>query len=175
MKKSILLVALPIALAACSQSKEDMIAGKWQAVKVDNPQQDSFFAEQERFLDTFGKAGDAAANIAIYGFSNVDSARESLKAQLNDYKSMQQHSVENTIFNFDKKGTAIMDFSGQVDTVKWSIDKEGKYLTLEESKKSEAATAIKMEVLELTKEALKLKFTDNGGTSTVSFKPASKK
>ena len=68
-----------------------------------------------------------------------------------------------------------MDFSGQVDTVKWSIDKEGKYLTLEESKKSEAATAIKMEVLELTKEALKLKFTDNGGTSTVSFKPASKK
>ncbi len=175
MKKSILLVALPLALAACSQSKEDIIIGKWQAVKVDNPQQDSFFLEQEKFLDTFGKAGDDAANKAIYGFSNVDSARESLKAQLKDYKAMQQHAVENTVFNFDKAGTAIMDFSGQVDTVKWSVDKEGKYLTLEESKKSATSTSIKMEVLELTKQALKLKFTDNGGTSTVTFKPAAKK
>lgn len=175
MKKNILLIALPIVLAACSQSKEDIIVGKWQAVKVDNPQQDSFFAEQDKFLDTFGRYGDAAANKAVYGFSNVDSARESLKAQLKDYKAMQQHAVENTVFNFDKKGTAIMDFSGQVDTVKWTVDKEGKYLTLEESKKSATSTSIKMEVIELTKEVLKLKFTDNGGTSTVTFKPAAKK
>jgi len=175
MKKSILLIALPVVLTACSQSKEDMIVGKWEAVKVDNPQQDSFFMMQEQFLDTFGKTGDATANKAIYGFSNVDSARESLRAQLKDYKAMQQHAVENTVFDFDNKGTAIMDFSGQVDTVKWSVDKEGKYLTLEESKKTSASTSIKMEVIELTKNALKLKFTDNGGTSTVSFKPAAKK
>lgn len=174
MKKTILVIALPFVLTACKQSKEEMLSKKWQAISVDNKQQDAYFTEQEKFLDTFGKSTDAATNIAIYGFSNVDSARESLKAQLKDYRAMQQHAIENTIFDFDPKGTAIMNFSGQMDTVTWSINKEGK-LELSEKAKSNEASKITMDILGLTETELKLKFTDNGGTSTVTFKPSVKK
>ncbi|OSZ78366.1 hypothetical protein CAP35_08920 [Chitinophagaceae bacterium IBVUCB1] len=173
MKKIVILLVSSVLLASCQQSKEDMIARKWQAVKVDNKQQDSLFDEQEKFLDTFGKNNTEAINMAIYGFTNVDSARESLKAQLKDYRAMQQHAVENTTFNFDRKGTAVMNFSGQIDTVKWTLTKEGK-LELEEDGKAPEGSKITMEILELTKSALQLKFTDNSGTSTVSFKPAAK-
>lgn len=173
MKKAILFVILTIAIASCTQSKEDMIARKWKAVTVDNKDLDEAFAAEEQFIDTFGKNNTDAINLAMYGFTNVDSARESLKAQLKDYRMMQQHAVENTVFDFDKKGTAVMNFSGQIDTVKWNLTKEGK-LELEENTKTGASSKITMEILELTKTALKLKFTDNSGTSTVTFKPADK-
>lgn len=173
MKKAILFVILTIAIASCTQSKEDMIARKWKAVTVDNKDLDKAFAAEEQFIDTFGKNNTDAINLAMYGFTNVDSARESLKAQLKDYRMMQQHAVENTVFDFDKKGTAVMNFSGQIDTVKWNLTKEGK-LELEENTKTGASSKITMEILELTKTALKLKFTDNSGTSTVTFKPADK-
>ncbi len=173
MKKAILFVTLSIVIASCTQSKEDMIARKWKAVTVDNKEQDAAFVAEEQFLDTFGKNNTDATNMAMYGFSNVDSARESLKAQLKDYRTMQQHAVENTIFDFDKKGTAVMNFSGQIDTVKWKLTKEGK-LELAEEGKAGNGSKITMDVLELTTTAMKLKFTDNNGTSTVTFKPADK-
>lgn len=170
----IALIILPLfVLAACQPKKEDMLAKKWKASEVDNPKQDSFLKEQEQFIDTFGRNNDAATNIKEYGFSNVDSARASLKAAFADYKNMQQHSVENTWFNFGNNGVVVMNFSGQQDSAKWYFDNEGK-LIIDEPKLKGSGNTIKMEVIKLDDTTLKLKFIDNNGTSTVTFHPDKK-
>lgn len=174
MRKALLILLLPALLfVSCKQSKEDMLARKWQAIKVDNPQQDELMKEQETFIDTFGKGNDDATNKAIYGFSNVDSARESLQAEYKDYKDMQEHSIENTWFDFNKNGVVKMNFSGQLDSAKWQLDKEGK-LVLDEQMLKGSGTSIEMEIVELADTILKLKFNDNNGTSTVTFRPDKK-
>ena len=168
--RNTLIAALAItALASCTQSKEEMITGKWLAVQVDNPQQDQLLKEQDAFIDTFGKNTDAATNLAMYGFSNVDSARESLRAEFKDYKDMQKHAIENTLFDFRKDHTIVFNFSGQTDSAKWALEKDGK-LTIDDSKMKAKGNIIKMDVITLTKDSLKLKFNDQGGTSTVTFR-----
>lgn len=162
---------LLVVFASCQQSKETMLAKKWNAVSVDDPKQDEMLKEQEIFIDTFGKNNDAATNLKEYGFSNVDSARESLRAEYVDYKKMQEHAIENTWFDFNKNGIVIMNFSGQKDSANWYFDKENK-LILDEPKLKGKGNIIKMEVITIADTLLKLKFAENGGTSTVSFKPA---
>ncbi len=164
-------ILLLLLLVSCQQGKESIIAKKWNAKEVSNPQQDAFIKEQELFIDTFGKNNDAATNLKIYGFSNVDSARESLKTEFADYKTMQQHAVENTWFDFNKNGKVVMNFSGQIDSANWYFDKEGK-LVLDEPKLKGSGNVIRMSVLTMEDTLLKLSFSDSTGASTVTFKPA---
>ncbi|HEY1031533.1 MAG TPA: hypothetical protein VGD89_07160 [Flavipsychrobacter sp.] len=171
--KSLWLLALPLVLFSCKAKKEDMLAKRWVAVSVENPQLDAQINEQQVFLDTFGKNSDAATNLAIYGITNIDSARESLRAQLNDYKAMQQHAVENTWFHFRKDGIVQMNFSGQIDSTKWYFE-EDSLLVLDEQKLKGAGTILKMDVIQLTDTSLKLKFNENGMNSTVLFHPDKK-
>jgi hypothetical protein len=170
MKKLLYLLPLILVATACKEKKEDMMAKKWQAVKLSNPQMDQMIKDQEVFLDTFGRTGDATTNLATYGISNVDSMRESLQMQLNDFKAMQDHSVKNTWFNFRKDGVAIMNFSGQLDSTNWYFDDENK-LILDEMKLKGAGNKIIMEVVELKETMLTLKFTEDGMTSVVTFAP----
>jgi hypothetical protein len=171
--RRLFILLIPVLIASCSSDKSSLLVKKWNAFKVDNPDQDSFLKDQELFIDTFGKNNDAATNIAMYGFSNVDSARASLKAQYTDYQKMQQHAVENTWFDFRKDSVVVMNFSGQQDSAKWYFNKEGK-LMLDEKKLKGQGNTLTMEVIALTDTALTLKFTDGNGTSTVSFHPAKK-
>jgi hypothetical protein len=164
-------ILLVFVFASCQQSKETIIAKKWSAISVEDPKQDEMLKEQELFIDTFGKNNDAATNIKEYGFSNVDSARESLKAEYSDYKKMQEHAIENTWFDFNKNGLVIMNFSGQRDSANWYFDKEGK-LILDEPKLKGKGNIIKMDIISITDTLLKLKFAENGGMSTVTFHPA---
>lgn len=173
MKKIILFASLAVALYSCKGDKKDMIARKWRAVSVANPALDSLIADRQVFLDTFGRNTDAETNEKIYGFRNVDSLRQSLKAEWKDMKDMQHHAVENTWFDFKKDGLVIMNFSGQADSSKWSIDKDGS-LILTEPKSKPNAVSIKMEIVSLSDTSLKLRYNDNGGTSTVTFRPDSK-
>lgn len=173
MKKTILVVTLALFAASCEQSKEDLITRKWNAVHVENSQMDEMMRQQQAMLDTMGKNGDDATNLAIYGVTNVDSMRQSLQAQMDDFKKMQDTSIKNTYFDFKKNKIVLMNFSGQMDSTKWSFDDEG-MLILDEQQMTGAGSTLKMQVIKLDKDTLKLKFSEDGGGSTVTFVPEKK-
>ena len=66
-----------------------------------------------------------------------------------------------------------MNFSGQVDSTKWYFDDEGA-LILDEMKMKGAGSKLKMDVIQLEDNILKLRFTEDGLTSTVTFEPQKK-
>ncbi len=164
-----------VLLSACTtQDKKTMLTGKWQAISLENTQLDSLMAEQTRFLDTFGNKTTDEQNMAMYGFTNIDSARQVLKNEMTEYMAMQDHAVKNTWFDFRKDGMVIMNFSGQMDSTKWQINDEGK-LVLEEPARQDELGKISMDILSLTDTMLKLQMTEQGMSSTVVFKPADNK
>lgn len=173
MKKTLYILAFVVLLASCKADRKDLIEGEWHAVKLDNPQMDSTIRDQEAFVDSFGKGTDAAANKELYGVENVDSMRVILKQQLAEYKEMQQHAVKNTWFHFRKDGLALMNFSGQNDSANWYFDDEGA-LMLDEMKLKGYGNKLKMEIVTLSEDSLRLRFTEDGLTSTVSFRPGKK-
>ena len=130
--------------------------------------------EQTRFLDTFGKNTTDVQNMAMYGFTNIDSARQVLKNEMTEYMAMQDHAVKNTWFDFRKDGMVIMNFSGQMDSTKWQINDEGK-LVLDEPAEGGEAGKISMDILSLSDSMLKLQMTEQGMSSVVIFKPADNK
>lgn len=175
MKKTLLGCAVMlIALGSCSTNdKKTMITGKWQAVSLDNPHLVKLMDEQKQFLDTFGKNNTAEQNIEIYGFSNIDSAREANTIEMEEYMALQEDAVKNTWFEFRKDGMVIMNFSGQTDSTKWHIDDQGA-LILDETNTGSTSGEIKMEILSLTDTMLQLQLNDQGMSSTVIFKPSDK-
>lgn len=175
MKKILLLsVVVSVTMASCStQDKKSLITGKWQAISLENPKLVALMEEQTSFLDTFGKNNTDEQNLSIYGFTNIDSAREILKQEMVDYMNMQDHAVKNTWFDFRKDGTVVMNFSGQIDSTKWYISDEG-MLMLDEATTGNNPEKIKMEIMSLTDTMLKLQMNEQGMSSTVIFKPADK-
>lgn len=172
MKKFVLPALLFTILAvSCKQDKKTLLAKKWQAVALDNPQLAQTIKEQEAFIDTFGKNSDANTNEANYGVRNVDSMRESMRAQLNDFKAMQDNAVKTTSFEFRKDGKAIVNFSGNVDSTNWYFDDEDN-LVLDEMELKGAGNKLIMVVNELTDKTLKLTFKEDGLTGTITFEPA---
>lgn len=167
-------VAIAFILSSCkTQDKNAELVGKWQAISLENTKLKEMMDMQTAFLDTFGQNNTDEQNIAIYGFSNIDSARENLKQEMVDYMAMQDHAVKNTWFEFRKDGVVIMNFSGQVDTSKWQVNNEG-MLVLDETKDAESTEKLKLEILSLTDTMLKLQMSEQGMSSTVIFKPADK-
>lgn len=165
------LVIVLMAAACTTQDKKSELTGKWQAVSLENSRLDSLMAEQRRFLDTFGTNTTNEQNIAMYGFTNIDSARQVLKNEMTEYQAMQDHAVTNTWFDFRKDGVVVMNFSGQMDSTKWQINDEGK-LVLDEPAEGGEAGKISMDILSLTDSMLKLQMTEQGMSSIVIFKPA---
>jgi hypothetical protein len=175
MKKTTLylLLVTMITAVSCSKDKKSMLSRKWQASALNSPQMDQVIAEQEHFIDTFGKQTPPVMYDTLFGTSNIDSLRESLKSQLKDYKAMQDHSLKNTWFDFRKDGTVVMNFSGQVDSTKWTLEgKEQKELVLDQSKISPNGEKIKMNIEKLDAKELKLQFSEGGVSSTITFVPA---
>lgn len=174
MKKVFLaLLTFSVLFLSCKQDKKSMIAKKWIAVSLENPQLDAVIKEQQTFLDTFGRNTTNEQNDSLYGVRNIDSMRQSLQAQLNDFKSMQEHSVKNTWFHFKHNGIVIMNFSGEADSTKWYFDDDGN-LMLDEMELKGAGARLKMEVAALSDTVLKLKLNQEGATSTVTFHPEHK-
>ncbi|RYD56088.1 MAG: hypothetical protein EOP56_14230 [Sphingobacteriales bacterium] len=173
MKYTLLLAIAAICFASCKQDKKDIIAKKWQATSLENLELEQKLKEQAVFIDTFGTHTDAATNMQLYGFTNIDSGRQAIRAEFEGYKQAQDMAVKNTWFNFRKDGVVNMNFGGQVDSANWYFDDEG-VLILDEMKMKGTGAKILMEVKELTDKHLKLKFNEDGLTSTVSFVPAEK-
>jgi hypothetical protein len=170
MFRSVIIAALvPMVMLSCKHSKRDLIIGAWHAVKLDNPEMDSFFINSQAFIDTVGKGTDAAANMQLYGVANMDSMRKVLQGQYDSAKAIQMQAVTNTVFNFRKDSIVVLSFNGATDSSKWYFDESGA-LVLDELATNQQAGKVKMDVLELTDATLKLKFEENNATSTVTFK-----
>ncbi|MES2703086.1 MAG: hypothetical protein V4649_10625 [Bacteroidota bacterium] len=161
-----------IFLFSCQRSKRELLVGTWHAVKLDNPQMDSFFTNSQAFIDTMGKDSTPDDNIATYGTANMDSLRLEMQHQYDSAKTMQYSAVLNTAFRFRKDNVAVLDFNDNIDSAKWAID--GDKLVLDDLGKETVGQKLSMEIMTLADTVLKLKFIDNGASSIVTFHPGEK-
>ncbi len=171
MKYLIILAGLATTFAACKQSKEELIARRWQAVALESPMMDEQIRMQREFLDTVGTSTDAATNEVLYGVRNMDSMRQWMKTQFDSIILEQKSAIANTWLNFSKEGTVVSSFGSAPDTVSWYFDDEGA-LILDELKHKGAGSKVKMEVVKLDEDSLKLRFNENGFSSTAILIPA---
>ena len=167
-RTTIFLLLLSLVLFSCKRSRKEMIIGKWQAVKLESPDIDSFFIKSQLYIDTIGKGHDDITNMRIYGVTNMDSVRHILQGQYDSAKAMQAASVTNTIFNFRKDSMLIISFSGNLDSSKWYFNESGA-LMLDELNGYGPGDKIKIEIITLADTVLKLKFMENSAISTVTF------
>lgn len=174
MKKLTLAALLLVVFAvACKQQNDHLLVKKWQAVSLESPMLDAQIAEERRFIDTVGKTTDPETNERLYGVRNMDSMRLLLHAQMDSFIEMQSQTIRNTWLDFDKNGTVVSSFGSQPDTVAWYLDDDGA-LILDEMKQKGSGSKIKMEVVKLDADTLKLRFNENGFSSTATFIPASR-
>ncbi len=171
------LLLLTVVLFACkTQTQNDYkktILGTWHAVRLENPDMDSFFNNSQHYIDTIGKNNDNATNLQLYGVTNMDSMRKVLQLQYDSAKNMQHDAVMHTVFNFRPDNVAILMFSGAVDSSKWSIDSTGKLVLTEMSPEGPAET-MSMDILLLNDTVMKLKMMEDNTYSTVTFYPEKK-
>lgn len=171
MKRSIIyLLSLLIFVGACKGSKRDLLIGAWRAIKLENPDMDSFFKNSQTYIDTVGKHNDAATNIALYGVANMDSMRQYLQQQYDSTKAMQMDAVAHTTFKFRKDSIVELFFNGSQDSSRWSLDKDGAIILTDLNAQS-ADDKARMEIVELSSDVLKLRFRENTSISVVTFKP----
>jgi hypothetical protein len=157
---------------ACKQGGKQTLIGSWHAVRLENPDMDSFFANSQKFIDTMGKSGNNEANLRTYGTTNMDSMRKSMQAQYDSVKNMQEGSLLRTVFHFRKDSVAILSFNGNTDSARWHV--ENNQLVLDDLNKETQGQKLHMDILSLTDTVLKLKFQENGASSTVTFYPGDK-
>jgi len=172
MKKLFLAAGLPLLLFSCDNRDRDL-TGKWQAIKLDNPSLEEIVVEQQQFIDSFGSNTTPEQNDTLYGTRNIDSMRRELQLQVDSFKAIQQQTLEMTQFEFLKNKTAILYFGGAPDSASWYFDDDGA-LILDELKLKGTGTKTRMEIETLTKDTLRLRFTENGITSSATFRPLSK-
>lgn len=173
MKRILSILLVSTVAVSCQSGKDTQIVGKWQAIATEDPQLDKMIAEQNNFLDTFGSNTTDEQNLEIYGFTNIDSAKNLLRKEMGDYVAMQEDAIKKTTFEFRKDSIAILNFSGQLDSSKWSMNEEG-HLLLSEMKNPEQ-TKIEMEIVTLNDTMLKVKLLGQGQQgSSVVFKPYGK-
>jgi hypothetical protein len=173
MKQLVVFFGCILLFSACKQSREDTISKKWQAAKVENPDLEKQIAASKVFFDTVGRNTNADANEQLYGVRNMDSMRQVLNEQLDSFVAMQEHTVQNTWMDFKKDSVLIADFGNGADTVTWYFNEDGD-LMIDEMAAKGTGDVIKMQVLQLEDTLLKVKFTENGFSSTASFHPADK-
>ena len=157
------------ALVSCKSGLQDKLTGSWHAIHLDNPVMDSFFEKSQKYIDTLGNANDSIGNYKIYGVTNMDSVRKSMQLQHDSAKAMQSDAVLKTIIRFFKDGKAEITMAGRVDTCKWLTDSDNG-LILEEIGAGNNASVSRYHIVEINESQLKLRFFDEGDSSTVTFK-----
>ena len=172
-KQSLLLVFSIALLASCKGNKRTAILNTWHAVQLDNHSMDSALQSMQAFIDTVGKNTDAATNMEMYGATNIDSLKKILQVQLDSVNVMQDRALKETVFKFRKDSVAILSFSGNTDSMKWYFDTDTS-ITLNNLGGIGSMDQVRMEVISLSDTAMKLRFKENGTSSTVTFHPEGK-
>lgn len=173
MKNTCLVLSLTILLTACGDQKKDLITRKWQAISLENESLDKDMAEKEKFMDTVGQHTTREMNLALYGVPDVDTIKTILRAQIDEARMVQQYTLEHTIFEFRKDKVAVLSFGNNPDSANWYFDDEGA-LILDDMNMKGAGDKTKMDIVTLNDTLLKLKYTEDGITSTATFKPMQK-
>ena len=102
----------------------------------------------------------------------MDSMRKVLQQQYDSAKTIQANTVLNTVFKFRKDSVAILMFNDNMDSARWYMD--GSKLVLDDLNKETQGQKLNMEIISLTDTVLKLRFEENGASSTVTFHPEGK-
>jgi hypothetical protein len=121
MKKIALFLLTPITLLSCN-AKEKQLAGKWQAVYLDNPALTDMLVNQQHFIDTFGQNTTPEQNDSMYGVRNIDSMRQVLQMQIDSFRMMQEQTLQQTKFEFRSDKTALLYFGETPDSAHWYFD-----------------------------------------------------
>lgn len=170
----LLIICCVMFFVACKQSKKELIIGKWQGVKLENPDLDSFFLQSQQYIDTFGKGNDSTTNMELYGFSNLDSIRSVLQAKHDSSMAEQLNAVKSTYFNFVNDSVVNVTFNGgKENEARWKFMNDN-VLVMDEKLANQESTQSKAIILSLTRSELKLKFEQDGSFSTVTFRRAGK-
>lgn len=174
MSKHIIVAAAALLLLAtgCTQNNEKKIVGRWQQTSIHNPVMEEIVAEQQAFIDTLGKSTTPAQNDSLYGVQNIDSLREALRQEIKAFKEDQERAIQQTWFEFRKDGILLLKTEDMLDSAGWYLEDDGHTLVLDEMKLKGSGTQVRMEIVTLTDDALKLRFSQGQDTSTVTFKPA---
>lgn len=173
MKKTGIILLAPLIMWSACNPREQQLAGKWQAVHLDNPALTEMMRNQQHFIDTFGQNTTPEQNDTLYGVRNIDSMRQVLLQQIDSFRMMQEQTLQHTQFEFRKDKTALLYFGDMPDSAAWYFDSEGA-LVLDETKLKGTGNKTRMEIEMLTGDTLKLRFTENGITSSATFKSMGK-
>ena len=155
-----------------ASGNKELLYRSWHAIKLENKEFDCFFANSQAYIDTVGKGHDAATNIALYQVANMDSMRKILQEQLDSAKKMHADAIAHTVFTFRKDSIAVLAFNGQVDSSRWYMS--GADTVVLEDLNQVGGPQIKMLILALSSDELKLQMQENTATSTVTFHPEGK-
>lgn len=162
-----------VLLVSCSsQGNRPKIIGTWQAVSLENPVLDERMRQHKNFIDTIGSNTTEEQNLEIYEFTNIDSAKQALGAEIERYWSEQKEVINATTFEFRKDNTAILHFREGSENAEWSINNEGKLVV--DHMKNQNTDAIEMDIIELNDSVLTLKMLHKGIYTTVVFEPVDK-
>jgi hypothetical protein len=158
-------------LFACARPNKELIIGTWQGTELQNAAIDNFFSLSQKVIDTMGKAHDAATNLALYGVANMDSLRQVFQLKHDSAYTAHINKVKNTMFRFLSNKTAYLIFGNnfQIDTAKWNFDDEGA-LVFEDLAAGSGNAMKRMQVMTLNDTALKLKISNGGDTSIITFR-----
>lgn len=161
--------AIALLLTSCKPSKENMLLGKWKAIRMESAELDQQIADTRNYIDTVGKNSTPEENVQLYGVSNMDSMRSVMNDQLEMTLEEQKNTIDHTWIEFMKDGIVATDFGvGAADTINWYLDDDGA-LMLDEMKMKGAGSKTKMDIIKLEKDSLQLRFSENGFTSTATF------
>jgi hypothetical protein len=155
---------------SCKREKPGTLIGAWRAVKLENPEMDSFFMKSQMFIDTMGNTHDDELNMRLYGITNMDSMRVIMQQQYDSARAIQREGVTNTVFTFRADSVAVLAFNGVVDSGRWFFLDEHT-MVIDPFHKTDQNEKVEMEVLALSDTLLKLKMMDEDTYSTVTFKP----
>ena len=162
-------VAILFSLASCKPDKKDLIIGLWQEVKIVNPQMDNALEEQRLFLDTVGRNTDSAANLSLYGVSNIDSFKQGIRTNIDSFKKAEGKAVSETWFDFHTSGLVYLHSEEGLDSANWYFDDDGA-LMLDEEKLKGNGSRIRMTVEALNDTAMQLHYSEQYLSSTAHFR-----
>ena len=162
-------VLLLLLVASCKHSRQDMLMKRWQQTSVENNEINKAIKQQQDFIDTLGTHTTAQDNIEIYGSNNIDSLKQTLKAELIQFRQKQQDVKAQTWFEFKPDSNMYMHSDEGLDSAKWFLDEEGNVIMKDEENN------MVMQVVAISDTALTLKFTQVNATSVMHFIPAKNK
>lgn len=149
---------------ACKSSQKDLLCKKWKTVALKNSKMEQEVLFMQQYIDTLGQ-NDPELKTLI----NIDSTKMMLKAEMEKSTKEQQLALENTLMEFKSNGVAYTTSIDGVDSAMFTIEEN--FIKIDEAKLKGVGETMTFEILNLTKDSLKLQMIDYGDTSVVLMIP----